>query len=128
MYYDTKQNILAKKTTKSIVVKDINSNISSNADSIIYINNHVTPFFGKLLAEGRKATKAKQIHSCWMSSIGAQLKFSEDGKHHLYTTAEQISELINKHTNQSSNNGKRTAPDDVNDDDRKAKRNTNKHT
>lgn len=43
----------------------------------IYINNHVTPFFGRLLAAGRVAIKQKVIHSCWIGNDGCLVKINE---------------------------------------------------
>lgn len=65
-----------------------------NPESAVYINNHVTPYFGKLLHEGRKAVKNGDIYSCWVNSHGCQLKFEDNAKHHGYRSIDDLNKLI----------------------------------
>lgn len=92
--YDLKQKILKQKTTKEIKAGEVSNFNSDAAMSTIYINNHVTPFFGKLLQESRRAAKDGRIHSCWLNSFGCQLKFEENGTHHNYRTVDQLKNMI----------------------------------
>lgn len=106
--YELKQNILKVKATKPVTLGDVITCDSEVASSIIYINNHVTPFFGKLLKEGRIAVKKGEIHSCWINSFGCQLKLTEDGKQHCYRSVDELSSLI---SNKPSASKKRTLDD-----------------
>lgn len=111
--YELKQKILKEKSKTPVTVGELTSCNSDAASTIIYINNHVTPFFGKLLHEGRKAVKNGEIHSCWLNSFGCQLKIDENGKQHGYRTVDELKKLISsKKTNAQKSTNKRTAPDD----------------
>lgn len=106
--YELKQKILKEKSKKPITVGEIISCTSNAASTTIYINNHVTPFFGKLLHEGRKAVKNGDIHSCWLNSFGCQVKLQENGKQHGYRTVDELAELIAS----KKSTMKRNAPDE----------------
>lgn len=94
--YEVKQNILKVKAQKPVKLGDVITCEANEAGSVIYINNHVTPFFGKLLKEGRIAVKKGEIHSCWINSFGCQLKLTENGKQHCYRSVDELSSLISK--------------------------------
>lgn len=66
------------KAKKPIKVNDVLGGHQTNVQ--IYLNKHVTPFFGRLLAAGRQAKKDEIIHSCWIGTTGCLLKIQEDGK------------------------------------------------
>lgn len=107
--YELKQSILKVKAKKPVTLGDVikcNPDVSS---SVIYINNHVTPFFGKLLKEGRDAVKKGDIHSCWINSFGCQMKFDEDGKQHCYRSVEDLLGLIK--TKPTKSNKRKTLDD-----------------
>lgn len=110
--YELKLNILKIKAKKPVTVGELLSDSTNDASDVIYINNHVTPFFGKLLQEGRKASKNGDIHSCWLNAFGCQLKFAEDGKQHMYRSIEELTSLIKGNMKQKPANLKRSAPDD----------------
>lgn len=109
--YELKQKILKEKIKNPVKLSDV-IGCSNAADTIIYINNHVTPFFGKLLHEGRKAVKSGDIHSCWLNSFGCQMKYEEDGKQHAYRTIDDLKILISKKTTVNKASKKRSTPDD----------------
>lgn len=95
--FELKQQILGAKAKEAMRASDISGGASgaSNAESpAVYINNHVTPFFGKLLREGRQAVKKGDIHSCFVNSHGCQLKFEENGKPHNYKSVDELNKLI----------------------------------
>lgn len=92
--YELKHRILTTKTDKNLSLNDIDPLCQS--DQPIYINNHVTPFFGKLMAEGRRAVKEKKIHSCWMSSNGPLLKVVADGKQLLFHSSAHLESIISE--------------------------------
>lgn len=78
----------AKPNFSAIIVKFVDFKkkllaLNAKTDSPpekVYVNNHVTPYFGRLLAAGRQAIKNKLIHSCWIGSYGCLIKQKEDGK------------------------------------------------
>lgn len=104
----TKFQILKLKSKKDLRLNDVISNNVTNDNPSIYVNNHTTPFFGKLLADGRKAVKNKQIHSVWLGKDGCRVRFEEKGKDQLYRNISELNALIS-HRNKSS---KRPRSDD----------------
>lgn len=106
--YELKQNILKVKAKKPVTLGDVINCNPNEAGTVIYINNHCTPFFGKLLKEGRIAAKKGDIHSCWLNSYGCQLKLEENGKQHCYRSTEELSSLI---ANKPPTSRKRTSED-----------------
>lgn len=95
--FDAKQRILAAKSKKPLKLGDLIACSSENAKTPIFINNHTTPFFGKLLQEGRKEAKNEKIHSCWLNSFGCQVKFTDRGKQYGFTSVEELRRLIDEH-------------------------------
>lgn len=91
--FETKQLILSTKQKHKLSLGDVMSN-SKEPKTPLYINNHTTPFFGKLLAEGRKMIKTGKIHSCWLNNFGCQLKFTENGKNFNYKSLADLNKLI----------------------------------
>lgn len=115
--YEDKIKILNAKASKIVRVSDIADCDASVASNFVYVNNHVTPYFGKLLKEGRDAVKNKQIHSCWLSSSGCMLKLAEDGPSMGFNTSKEFQKIIKERPSTSESNkgkpvGKRGKPDD----------------
>lgn len=108
--YDTKLMVLNHRAKKTIKLKDVADCATNTGETTIFINNHVTPYFGKLLFLGRQAVKNKQIFSCWISSNGCQLKLSESGEQHNYSSEEDLQRLITGNGNPTGAN-KRHKPD-----------------
>lgn len=75
------------------------------------MNNHVTPFFGKLLAEGRRAVKDRKIHSVWLTRNGCTMRFEENGNELVYHSVKELDEMILSH-GKSVQQKKRTRSDD----------------
>lgn len=96
-----KHRILKSKVGKELRLKDVIRCNPTNNNQVIYINNHVTPFFGKLLSEGRKAVKEKKIHSVWLSKDGCRLRFDADGVERVYRSASELYDLISSGRNSS---------------------------
>lgn len=92
--YDSKAAILQAKMKKSTHLSDIGLSEPSNDNNIIFINNHVTPYFGKLLQEGRRAMKENKIHSCWLASSGCMLRLVENGTPRPYRTLQEMYDII----------------------------------
>lgn len=111
--FAVKHNILKSKSSKEVKLMNIMKTNTENGNKVIYINNHVTPFFGKLLTEGRKAVKDKIIHSVWLNKNGCQLRLEADGPERTCNSLEELISLIanqkgNSVNNQSAKNAKRT--------------------
>lgn len=75
-----KMSALEVKAKKPVTLGDITNCDDIQRNKPIFINNHVTPYFARLLAVGRQGVKSKSIHSCWIGSTGCLVKKTEDGK------------------------------------------------
>lgn len=114
--YDDKIKILNAKAKKVVRVSEIAICDPSVATNFVFINNHVTPYFGQLLKEGRAAVKNRQIHSCWLSSSGCMLKLDEEGVSMNISTINELQKIIRDKASTSKSKqqeGKRNKPDDV---------------
>lgn len=78
--FNKKLTALNSKAKKPVKVSDVVGATANQTNVQIYLNNHVTPFFGRLLAAGRQATKDEIIHSCWIGATGCLIKMKEDSK------------------------------------------------
>lgn len=78
--FEKKLSALDSKSAKVVKVSDVLGPTQSNGENQIYLNNHVTPFFGRLLVAGRQAIKDEIIHSCWIGTMGCMVKMEENGK------------------------------------------------
>lgn len=87
--FTTKQNLLSVKSKSQLSACDIMTTMPLDK-SVIYINNHTTPYFGKILQEGRKMVKEKQIFSCWLNANGCQVKILSDSTP---TTVQNIGQM-----------------------------------
>lgn len=108
----TKFQILKSKSNKELKVKDVYQSTESNDNRSVYINNHVTPFFGKLLSEGRKSVKDKLIHSVRLTKDGCRVRFDADGEEKIYRSTSELQALISSRHNRpkdrlSTNRNKR---------------------
>lgn len=108
--YDAKIDVLNARSKKTIKLEQIGFKCSSNGSGTIFINNHVTPYFGTLLYHGRQAIKKKQIHSCWIASNGCQLRLVDKGEPIGFKTVEEFEKIIG--TKSSNSTSKRIQPDD----------------
>lgn len=108
--FEKKLIALNNKAKKPVKLSDVYSDKKSNAQ--IYLNNHVTPYFGRLLAAGRQAIKEELIHSCWIGATGCLIKLQKDGKPINIRTVEGFDKIREKGGQPSSTNTKRSKPDD----------------
>lgn len=92
--YEDKLLILNAKAKKTVRVSDIAECDRSVANDFVFINNHVTPYFGNLLKEGRSAVKSGQIHSCWLSSSGCVFRFEEESDPVSFNTVGELQKAI----------------------------------
>lgn len=115
--FAVKQRILKAKINKDVRLRDVTNLNASDGNPLIFINNHVTPYFGKLLAEGRKAVKDKKIHSVWFNRNGCKLRLEANGPERVYRNMIEFNGLISSHLNRTSDDradsqSKRSRPDD----------------
>lgn len=87
-----KHQILKLKSKKELRLKDIVSGSNSNGNPLVFINNHVTPFFGRLLAEGRRAVKDNRSHS-----DGCRVPLEENVPERIYRSTKELNALISEH-------------------------------
>lgn len=78
--FEKKLLALNAKAKKPIKLSDIMGATANQVNAQIYLNNHVTPFFSRLLATGRQATKDGIIHSCFIGTNGCLIKLKEGSK------------------------------------------------
>lgn len=102
--FETKDKIMKAKTDKTIKLSDIFENITAEQDAQIFINNHTTPYFGRLLFHGRKAIKENLIHACWVSSNGFYIKKTSDAAPKEVKYIDELLEMSNQSNDESSGN------------------------
>lgn len=106
-----KHEFLKKKAMKQLRVNDILEKPTNN-NSFIYINNHVTPFFGRLLAEGRRIVKDYKFHSVRLTKTGCQIRLDDGGTDQIYRSVDELRKLAAVHGRDSDKKHKRTRSDD----------------
>lgn len=92
--FNTKQKVLKAKTAVSLKLSDVVGASGGGADPFIFINSQVTPFFGRLMSEGRKAVKEKKLHSVWLNRHGCQLRLVADGPEIGFKSLTELNELV----------------------------------
>lgn len=92
--HDDKDKLMKAKLVKSMKLSDISENITE--DSNIYINNHTSPYFGKLLYHARQAVKQGKLHSAWVSSNGFLVKQTESSSPTGIRTIDQLNDFLIK--------------------------------
>lgn len=107
--FKSKLTALEAKATKP---KETHNN-GDNDQQIqpIYINNHVTPFFARLLAAGRFAVKDKLIHSCWIATEGCMIKVKEGDSSKNIKSLAELEAITGRNGLPKAN--KRSKPDNV---------------
>lgn len=101
----------ALNAKKQVLLSDVPSFKSDKSKVPIFINNHVTPFFGRILGLGRRAVKEKRIHSCWIGANGCLIKMTETDKPQCVKSCAMLIELTNNVTENTIK--KRSKPDDI---------------
>lgn len=109
--FAVKHEILKSKADKVIRVKDVISTACHDSDKFVYVNNHVTPFFGKLLATGRRAVKEKMIHSVWLSKDGCRFRLDANWREFVYHVDHALIS-DQKKSHERNRASKRMKPDD----------------
>lgn len=119
-FIDFEKKLLAlnAKAKKPIKVSDVMGATGNQFNAQIYLNNHVTPFFSRLLAAGRQATKDGVIHSCFIGTNGCLIKMKEGGKSINIRSLNDFDEIRTKSevnaTNKRSQPDEPTSPQDSN--------------
>lgn len=101
--FGVKDKIMKAKLDKVIKVADIFPDTSAENNTNIFINNHTTPYFGRLLFHGRKAVKDNIIHSCWITSNGFYVKKTNESKPKEIKFMNELLSMVNSSNN--SNGG-----------------------
>lgn len=90
--FDTKNNILkAKRNRPDLKLCEIDPGF--DGDSAIFINNHLTPYFARLMYLCKKLISPESMHSCWISSVGISVKLVDD-KIHSVKSRHDIDEIV----------------------------------
>lgn len=78
--FEAEAAVLDSKSNRKIVLSDIMSTQSTplRNDTQIYVNTHLTPFFGHILGKGRHLVREGKLHSCWMGNSGINAKIAEN--------------------------------------------------
>lgn len=114
-FADFKNKLLAleAKTKKPITLNDVAKCDGQQGDRPIFINNHVTPYFAKILSIGRDAAKSKIIQSCWMGSTGCLVKINDDDQPKIVRSAAEMNTILS--SKGAIKSKKRSKPDHIND-------------
>lgn len=101
-----KSSIMDKKRNVNIYSNDIwpNENNTDDSNFQIFINHHLTPYFGDLLMCGKREVKNGLIHSCWIGANGLLVRFSESERPYIFTSTSQLLSYVSANT-QSNGNG-----------------------
>lgn len=81
-----------KKERKKLLAKDLG--LGFIEESIVYVNQHTTPFFGNLLRLGRKATVERKIDAAWLTQFGMAVRKSVNGEMQVVKSVEALEALI----------------------------------
>lgn len=108
---ELKLKIMRKKAAKQVKLNEILPN-AANGHSLIYVNNHVTPYFGKLLAEGRRMVKEFRFHSVRLTKNGCQIRFQDGGEDKVYRDIKELRGLATLFNKKSMNQHKRSRSSD----------------
>lgn len=120
--FTKKLSALESKAKKPVTIGDIAICGEEQKSKPVFINNHVTPFFARLLAVGRQGVKDKKIISCWIGSGGCLVKVKDGDKPKLVRSMSEMAKL----TDGTGANLKRNKPDFASpstEQDRNRKRN-----
>lgn len=103
-FYDwnLKAAIIRNKRDVVIYESDVFADVSKDNEqnNQIYINHHLTPYFGNLLQFGKSEVKKETLHSCWINSKGLLVKLNEQDTPHVFSSIDALQSFINsKHSN-----------------------------
>lgn len=99
--YDIEAKIIENKTKKKILLSNVYPSVSNEVQ--IFVNNHTTPYFGRILQFGRNAVRDKKIVSIRLASKGCLLKFTSDGDEFLVKSVSHFIEIMDLQSNVATN-------------------------
>lgn len=91
--FKKKLKILGLKAGKTVMMNDVFDGRDVHGNNQLYLNNDVTPYFGRLLAAGRQAKRDELIHACWIGKTGCLVKIHEDGETYNFRSLNDFEEL-----------------------------------
>lgn len=96
--YDTKAKIITNKTKNKIILRQVFPQLRPKKpnDEQIFVNNHTTPFMGRILQCGRNAVRDKRIASMRLTSKGCVMKFTNEGDEIVVKSIGQFIEILEK--------------------------------
>lgn len=95
----TKLAVMQQKQSAEVFLSHIYDNVTKEEDARIFINNHVTPYFGKMLQVARGAISAGKIQSCWINSNGLMVRFKTNELPKSFLTLDELNAYINTDVN-----------------------------
>lgn len=84
----------AKRSINSLCLKDLNLNLQPD-DQPIFVNNQLTPHFGKLLQIAKKAVSERKLHSCWIALNCLCIKPAENSDRILIRNMADLERALN---------------------------------
>lgn len=106
--FTNKLSAMAAKSKKNVLLGDVADCDDSQRNTQIFINNHITPFFARLLGVGREGVRNKTIHSCWIATNGCLVKKTPEGKPIIVRSMDDMTKLTG---GADSSSKKRSKPD-----------------
>lgn len=104
-YLTTKLMILnAAKTKGRLQLSDIGIS-TGDGNGVIYINNHITPYFALLLAKAKEAVRSGLLHSCWFSLSTVHVKVKEGGDRISINSREELDHICTINSYNSEDRG-----------------------
>lgn len=100
----------ARKAKPNLTVGDLKMNV--NQTNKVYINNHLTPFFGRIHRAGRLAVNEGKLYSCWMSMNSICVRQAENSERIYIKSMKELQDLLNVESTINSINQKRKASED----------------
>lgn len=95
--YDIKAKIIENKRKKRILLSNVYPSVSNEVQ--IFVNNHTTPYFARILQFGRNAVRDKEIV---LASKGCLMKFTSGGDEFLVKSVSHFIEIMDLHSNVAS--------------------------
>lgn len=100
--HETKMQIL--NATKKARVGDVMKCAEDQAKMPISIDEHFTPYFGRLLAEGRRVRRHGYIQSCWFDSYTCQAMCLFNGNRVAFKSVDELDKIVAEVKKSISNN------------------------
>lgn len=92
--YDTKAAIIKNRTVNKILLSCICPELKSKPNEQIFVNNHTTPYFGRILQCGRNAVRDKRIISMRLTNRGCLMKIATDDEEILVKSVAHFIEIM----------------------------------